>query len=71
MFFAVTEKLQQRTKKSKASPQSCTGARPTAPGFMFVNLHKGGSAAPGFGSVGVAIIIYNHNISGKRGGFLG
>ena len=71
MFFAVTKKLQQRAKKSKEPPRSCTEARPTAPSFMFVNLHKGGSAAPGFGSAGVVIITYNHNISGKRGGFLG
>ena len=67
MFFAVTEKLQQRAKKSKAPPRSCTRARPTAPGFVFVDLHKGRSAAPGFGSAGVVIINYNRNTSGING----
>lgn len=71
MFIAVTKKLQQRAKKSKAPPRSRTRACPTVPGFMFVNLHNGRSTAPGFGSAGVVIISYNRNISGTSGHFPG
>ena len=71
MFFAVTKKLQQRAKKSKEPPRSCAGVRPVVPSFVFVNLHKGRSAAPGFGSAGVVIISYNRNISGTSGYFTG
>ena len=67
MFFTVTKKLQQRAKKSKEPPRSCAGVRPVVPGFVFVNLHKGRSAAPGFGSAGVVIINYNRNTSGING----
>ena len=71
MFFAATKKLQQMAKKSKEPPRSRTRARPTVPGFMFVNLHNGRSAAPGFGFAGVVIISYNRNISGTSGYFTG
>nr|DAG43030.1 MAG TPA: hypothetical protein [Caudoviricetes sp.] len=70
-FIAATKKLQQRTKKSKAPPRSCTGARPAVPGFAFVNLHKRRSAARLSGSAGVVIISYNRNISGTSDHFPG